>query len=537
MKRSILLFIIIIGLLISACSNQVTGESTIFIQAPEDYQSGSRAIYGTLGEIDPSSLSQDNFRFEIIVKHKQNRVAYALLKSGEEAALTVPAGINLNFYVGVYYAENSTTNDELFNVYLAADSRQNVFFMPGESRSFELTIDLSRRPRVNTNYGTNMGSTGIAAITGAYLDSGNKPYFSAFPLVTGGSPDSKIIRYLVTDLTPDDASLSVNLSYTGRGNLFDVGVGNRYWFTSANGIQWGNTGSWFNSSGLTTTAVNHLLPYITHTEAIPIDAVMMTGSNEYYYFLSYGHGYVGIADTYESSWTAAVNVDFSSYAFFYPGEDFLLDAEYYSNYRALVATKLGLYLVDNVTLRKYNFNDRLGALEGSKRLIKIPDPANPNLPLLVKKVKVGASYIYLGTVNGLYRINKSSSSWTGFVAGSGHAQLPLDAIDQLGSFDFGPVTTLDYFSTAYGNIVAVSTPKGVWFRNMGTGKSDFISVWDGLPFVPYKAFINSLPYNVKNYFPHETAPIKVVIWDGTNNKFWIGTDFGLASIYYSRLDL
>ena len=95
----------------------------------------------------------------------------------------------------------------------------------------------------------------------------------------------------------------------------------------------------------------------------------------------------------------------------------------------------------------------------------------------------------------------------------------------------------EYISTmdVVNNVLIVSTPKRIWFKNLTNNQTSQVTVWNGLPFIPLKGFSNSEKLNTLEYGTQFLAPVKDIVYDSTNLRYWILTSFGLASIDANKL--
>lgn len=128
-----------------------------------------------------------------------------------------------------------------------------------------------------------------------------------------------------------------------------------------------------------------------------------------------------------------------------------------------------------------------------------------------------------------------SDAWVSFVNSSEEVTFPDENIEKIDAFiyDTEPIISMDEEN----DILVITTPQRIWFMNLSNNKTDTLTVWDGIPFFPIRSFKNPPEVNTTIYDTHDIAPIKFVLWDDTNSKYWIGTDFGLGSVDLSSLSL
>jgi hypothetical protein len=536
MKKIYWLFFIF---LIFACSNSgQSGEGNIIIRTPDEIHPVMKSIFGTNGnQIDTGSLSQSQYRYEIIVESNGKRISYAQLKNDTEKTISVPSGIPLNFRIGVYCAKDSNSMDELYNVYLASCSKDNVMVMFGESKNLELKLDLNKQQRVDSYYNGNFGISNITGEVWGVDNAGNPgPVFSAYPNNSNGYDGFFYDGTVFTQML---------WKYSGKGFISSY-ISQDYtpyhfWYINKDGIRRASTTS---GIGSVSPSLNYQLSDVFKVYDYYVN---FNSTGYYYYFLNYYSGLVGLYTTDGNSWTAN-NVGFSEYDNIYPEEPFLLDSltvseGFPSINNILLATKIGSYLISKNTALKLASGDKNGALSEFKKYIRIQNPSSSGNILITKAEYYYNNNIkktYLGTKQGLFYIDNNSSVWHDFSYNTSNDFLTLsqDAIKIADEFKYNePIEYMDLISTGASYVLIACTPNRIWFENLGNGKTDMVTVWDGLNFIPNTNYSWKPRMNTVDYKTHNIAQVNSIIFDATNSKFWICTQYGLCSVDINKLNL
>jgi hypothetical protein len=549
MKKSFILLIILS--FISGCSIISTGNGNVTIIAPDGISFPSKSVLNSpaTGAASLQFTNDALFRYEIIVEANNKRINYIQLKSNQEKTFSVPSGIPLDIRVGLYCAKDSDTMDEQYNVYLATDSK-TVTLTKGESRILNFTLNVKDPLRVDSYFNSTFDvDTETANFTSGAINTSDNTIFSMTGLsMTTASPTSKFIT------TSNNFSSSTTIG-SGNGILSKIinptGI-NPYWYIDGSGIKSSLTGNPAYSNlpitddvGNPLTSNSEVLSLLAKVDSVKsVNFQESTYLNTYYYFLSFGPGYVIIK--YDAINTPTWNynyVDFGDYDVLTANGAFLLDFEQnsFNPKYILFATKIGLFYISNDTIDKFLTTgiDKSEILNSFKKVIKITSSVDKK-SILVKKVRIdqNTGTIYLGTKQGIYSINMLSDDWTAFTSStdSNYTVLNEKSITKLGDFSYDEtIISMNVDSTSKGNILTVATPKRVWFKNLTTGKIDMITVWDGLPFVPATTFAYNPSYDIYDFGKHDVAPINFVLWNQTDGKYWIGTKFGLASISLTKI--
>jgi hypothetical protein len=550
MKNVVFFAIFILAL--CGCTNEAAQQSgNVTVMTPDFILPPMKNIVDTSGTIDLTTLDQARFRYDLIVESNSKRIYFGQLKKNETATISVPSGASLSFKVGVYYARNSESMSETYNAYLATGEVNNVILMPGESKYLTIKLDL-KNPEKVTSY--NNSNFGIATISGGVMGTDTNPYFSVFNLSSG--TNEKYMRWYPQP-TFTDVSGSTGIVLSGKG--IAVKVPNSptsspgWWYIQSSGVSQSTTGySGFSALPPSFAGYTNLLPRVFSVKTVYANDTSAAG-RRYYYFLNYGTGYI-IMDYFvlTTNWSIA-NVDFSDYNNLYEYDPFLFDVEQdalinatqfrklssnYTGYQQWLffATKIGLFYVNELALKDFASGDRSAGINKFKKIIRIQNPYNQSEDVLITKVRVFGNTVYLGSKQGVYTIDKGGSEWNKFV---------YDSVDDFTYYDLQSVKKLDEFTyeepivsmDIANNILCIATPKRVWFKNLSNGKTDMVSVWDGLSFVPITKYANARSLNQVEFNVHDAAPINFTVWDPTNLKFWIGTDYGLCSVDLNRLNL
>jgi hypothetical protein len=538
----------LLSLFLVSCANLSNrGDSNVIIRTPAAIYPITKSIIGNGGTMIPAdSLSQSRFRYEVIVESSGKRIVYAQLSNDTEKTISVPSGIPLNFQIGVYYAKDGRTMDEQYNVYLASCSKNNVTIMSGESKNLELKLDLNKQQKVDSYFDTAIFD-GINSVTGGVIGSdGTGIAYPCFTIDLSRVRTSRFFKYSVGTLSTFASSFTLNSIYKVFYSPNDIN-GEVFWIigSSSNNIQKSILTENAAASILTTSIPNPTV-VIPSISTLSTSHFMVSLNTYNYHFLNYGNGFInfwssitGAPAASTKTWaTNAHNFDFSDYSYIYPYEPFLLDVEQLNSLLVFLATKNGLYLVDKTSMDLLASGDRNSLLANFKKYIRIP---NSSGNLLITKVKVAGTDVYLGTRQGLYKIDRTSSAWSDFLnaPSSDFVTLSPGAITKVEEFIFNePVESIDIVDLGNSDYVAaISTPKRVWFKHITNGKTDMVTVWNGLPFVPNVNCPNTPQLKSIDYKIHDSAPVSVVLWDSLNTKFWIGTNYGLCSIDYNKLNL
>jgi hypothetical protein len=537
--RYIIILISILAFIINCSSPSLQTSGNIIIKTPSVIYPPMKNIVTSGSQINPDTLSQSQFRYEVIVESNGKRLLFSQFKNDTEKTIAVPTGIPLDIKVGVYYAKNNSTMDEAYNAYLAAASVNNVSLMSGESKNIELKLDMNKQLRVDSYFDATMDISRQISITGGInaVSTFTIPTFSYYPL--NGALNAKSAQYDGTTFR-FTSTANIGFGLAGKGMYADVSSdpGFRYWYIESTGIHKSTFGNGsFTNTPTSTPLVNYIYPDVFSIKSVYIPSAS-SGTN-YFYFLNYKDGFVAV--NYNGStlpyWYYANN-DFSEYKYLYPGEPFLEDVQTdMTNFKwAFFATKIGLYYLNDATLAKFapgsGTTNKNAALAGFYKNIRISNPSGGSI--LITKVEDTGSEIYLGTRQGLYYINKNSSEWQNFVNAPNTSGISFTSITKISDFT-EPVISMDYSPVI--KILSVSTPKRIWFKNTVNGRTDTVTEWDGLPLVPIFSCINAPVLNSIDFKTHDLAPVKFVMWDNVNSRFWIGTNYGLASIAMGKLNL
>ncbi|MBN2544219.1 MAG: hypothetical protein JXB50_00380 [Spirochaetes bacterium] len=497
-------------------------------------------------------------RYEVIVENNGNRINSVILKSDDSAEISIPAGINLDIGLGIFLAANGT-NDELINAYLVTDLKKNIVAIPNQTIYIDFILDFNR-PTIVDYYYRNFpnvpypNAPGMADITGAVIYNHapvNDPIFTAKRLTDG-------YFNILTFNTFNPFNTSIGSE--AYGSVFKVDDpdgynGQAYWYIDKLNsdflYDYGNINV---IAGLDSINFidNRSLPYKNSSQIFLKDVHMLESikyvstSEFYYYFFIYKYGMLTLRsiDTglAAPTWTSVTNVDFRKFESIHPDLPFLLDIERdpeYDGRDTFFASKIGLFYVNYQTLDAFAEDRYDDAMNGLKRLIRIPDPYDTRKSVVITSVKVMDNYIYLGSRYGLYRINKLSKAWVSFSSklwNGPFVTLDINTIERVKSFRNNPIIALETGGVD-GNILAVTATKSVFFKNVVTGRERELTVWDGLPFIPTRKLVYRPDFNTIDFYNHGPSPVRFILWDGNaaRNRFWIATKHGLASIDSAEL--
>jgi hypothetical protein len=354
------------------------------------------------------------------------------------------------------------------------------------------------------------------------------------------------------------------LSLAGKGIISrvmrDPGGANPYWYVQNSGVLRSVDGVTFTALSGTPPSFAGMGTYLSRVFSVKSIYANDTSipQQRYFFFLNYGLGYL-VFDYISSTglWSSVNNLDFSEYDSLYKYEPFLLDVEqdalinasqfrkistnYTGNKQWLFfATKIGLFYVNELALLDFANGDKEAGINKFKKIINIPNPYNPKESVLITKVKVIGNTVYLGSKQGVYTVDKTGTEWNKFVYDSvdDFTYYDLQSIKKVEEFIYEePVVSMDLTSTTAGQVLCIATPKRVWFKNISNGKTDMVTVWDGLPFVPIFKYASAKLLNEVDFKTHDAASVNFTLWDAVNSKFWIGTDYGLCSVDISRLNI
>lgn len=521
MKKFFIFFIFV--LLLTGCSNSLNNGS-VLIETPATLGIDvSKNIAGDVVDIsDPN-----RYRFEVSVESNGKVVNFIQLKRNEEKTLSVPTGIPLTFRVGVYYAEDSDTMYEAYNTYITSETKNDIVVSGGETK--ELTFDLyvNKDGLVDVYFSDAFGENKVAKInSGAVV--GNEVFFSTSPLNTTGISSFNIVE--VNGGIINGKTVQNDIKDCIFFDVKNDPLENKIWFLGK-GIWSGKdfTNNFTNIQGFETD-----LSDVKNATGFKID-------DKYYYLMDNGKTKfyaTGFNLDEDGKWTSIGSVDLSSIPTVYPNEPFLLAAEKDGDSaNVMFATRMGLFYVDTDFLKSVaeegGSQDKV--MSGLKKIIKIENPENTKETVLVRRVQSTSDTIYLGTRVGLFKIDKTSGEWSSFLnAGNGsYTVLDNKAISKVSDINETVVSMDEVSKNGGARYLVVSTPKRVWFKELSTGKTAELTVWDGLPFIPLKGFANSDSVSSSDFGTHYIAPVKFVIAD--SSKFWIGTSFGLASVDIDKL--
>lgn len=556
------LFIVIVGC--SLGQETETGNVTIITPA---YAPITKSLAGISDHGTLLNDNQDLIRYEIGVENEGRRIASIQLKNNVETTITVPAGIKLDFGVGIYLAESKNTNNELWNTYVLSDVKRNIVLMPNETLYLDFTLDYSK-PTIVQAYFPITGvpqlteAPGIAEMTGGVVFPADilPATFPVFSYTNLNTNVSKLVYYNGTTETFVNLNLLVDSGVpgppTGAGKIFKVvsNDGEMFWIIDDNDI-FSNPGD--NGIFNNNTFLGVPLEYKYPEDRDPLSSVYEIRSikhstttparDRYWYFLNYGQGMLSVK--YDSrptkppnlpEWKKITNIDFTNFDYIYPNEPFIMDVEQDTSpdtNNAFFATKIGAFYIGEDAFDAFADGDKDKGVALLKKIFRITDPVDNRRSVLITGIRIYGNNIYLASRAGLFRIKRNTSAWQKFrdepITGSFMA-FPEEEIELVQTFYHEPIISVELAGTN-NDILVVVTPRRVWFKNESNGKTDTITVWDGISFIPMKSFSNSDPVNYADYRVHDTAPIRYVLWDETNSKFWIGTTFGLSSVNLSKL--
>jgi len=479
--------------------------------------------------------SEDNYRFEIAIESNNKTINFITLKRNEAKSISVPANVPLSFKVGVYYAIDSDSMYEKYNMYIGTATQSDIIVANGETKEIVFDVKLNNLP-VNVYLDPSFGVNDVASITSG-IQGSDGVYFSLTPLVDNGIAENKIVKY------SSQGFQNVLIDGINGSKFFTLKTvpGNKnVWFTTKNGLFLSDNSfsnieakfSWTDFSD------------VTDIKGFSVKAKNSDEKDRFYYLLSRGNSafysinYGLKANNY--SWSSLAEVDLSALPSTYQFEPLLLDIEqeeFPLDNKVFFATRIGLFYLDENFFSEIISGtepDSNKILSSIKKIIKIENPNDSKDTILIRKIKSIGSSIYLATRNGLFKIDKNSNDWKDFInsTSGSFVELKQSAISKVQEFNYDePISTMDVLN----NVLVISTPKRVWFKDLSTDKVGQVTVWDGLPFIPLKGYSNSDKINLIDYGTHFASPVKSVIYDSINNKFWFITSFGLASVDRSRI--
>jgi len=532
----ILTILIASVLLLLNCQNYIedTSHGNILINTPKTIPL-TRAINGWSSSEIRDALNSDNIRYEVVIECRGKKIASAILKNSESYSITVPAGIKLTAFVGLYFTEPDS-NSEAINAYFASDTKDGVIVMPNQTVYLDFTIDLDK-PTPVTYYAYHEelagNAPGISDITGIATYPNSSTLILTYKSLISGA--FHLVSY-------DSSFNNINSQNNPEGRLFKIedpesynGYGLWYLDKENNRIRFENgdnpssIGSIiFSDRNLPSRDINYL-NLINKIDRV----VSVVYGGDYYFFLLYDKGMLSILNE-SAEWGQLAKIDFATLSSIYPDLPFILDIEKDPDGDTFFASKIGLFLIDKVALSLFANEEYHKALNRLKKIIRITDPFDNRKSILVTSVKVSGNEIFLGTRYGLYKIDKNSSSWTSFAArdpAAGYVYLDQSAIKKVKEVGNAKVT--DLYTNDEGIILIVSTTDSLIFVNRLNGKIRKFTVWDGLPFIPARKLAHTPSYSKTDYFIHGISPIRQVVY--SSNKYWIATMHGLASIDENKI--
>jgi len=203
-----------------------------------------------------------------------------------------------------------------------------------------------------------------------------------------------------------------------------------------------------------------------------------------------------------------------------------------------VITKLGAFYAREIGLAAFSQGDYIKGINSFKKIINISEEKNGN-PILITKVMPTSKRVYIGTRKGLYYIDKSNSYWIDFVNSNENNMVLLDskALNKIEDVNEEIIDNMFLLNINDMDVLVVGTPKKIMFKNMNNGKKDYLTLNDGLLFVPIGRLLNIVATNEVDFISHTIAPVVDIIVDNNNNLIWIGTRFGLSSISVNQLNI
>lgn len=539
MKKIKILMIISAVFLITGCNQTEQLEnsgSRVTVKTPSSVSYPFKSIMGSNGSLltKDSFGNESRFRYDLIIEQNGRRIAYERLKRNTERTLSLPSDTKFDIYVGLYYAQDSDTFNEEYNVYLASATKKDFSVESGETKTLNITLDLSKRTKITYRMiDDQYGSINTAMIRNAIMEGAN-PYFS-------------VMRY-------GDVADKYNI-VTFNGTTFSNINQNGYAVFKVKGdpdlkYNWliGVDGIYRSSDMIFETSPDMTVKNTSYLKSVRrlLNFSVFSTENSYYYLMDYMSGFYAVnynifdADlgTFSNSWSSVAEINLDQFKDIFPAESFVLDMEQCSDLSdtglsyIYLATKIGLFFVSSKTIGELSLGNSDKAIADFKKRIMILNEENKR-SILITKVIDTPRRLYLGTRQGVYYIDKSSSSWNSFIDKSDDdfSIFPADKIKQLSKFDYNEIVTyMNEYSTSKGDILTIATPKRIFFINMGSGDTDYVSVFDGLPFIPEKRFSGKENVNTIDYRTHDAAKINSVVYDPGLRLFWICTDYGLSSI-------
>ncbi len=534
MKKFLILFTLVLFLF--GCANNFN-ESSLVVKAPNFIDTQiAKNIVG--GGVDISNESQ--YRYVIAIENGNRTIDFITLQSNEAKSVVVPSNTLLTIKVGIYYAVDGSSTYEKYNSYIGTATKDNIMVATGETKEITFDIKLNDLP-VNVYYDSLFGKNKVSIVNSAFQGS-DGIYFSLTPLVNSGDSSSDSMSRVVKFSNQNFSLVNLNPYVNGAKFLAVKNAPNdkNIWFLS-------KTGLYFTDSSLSTFENKFNWTDFSKVSTIMDFKVKPQTDNEidrYHYLLEKGiSSFYPISYGLESnghSWSTLGDVDVSDLPSPITNEPLVVDIsrnDAPDTDKVLLSTNLGLYYVTESF-----FSDVLNGtdvdpnkvISNIKKNIKIDNPENSAETIFIRKAKFVGKTIYLGTKSGLYSINKDSSEWKEFANASFQdiTYLKQSAITKVAEFGYDEyISTMDVVN----NVLIVSTPKRIWFKNLTNNQTSQVTVWNGLPFIPLKGFSNSEKLNTLEYGTQFLAPVKDIVYDSTNLRYWILTSFGLASIDANKL--
>jgi len=556
MKRIIYLILALI-LIISSCSLNQEGSGYLTIKTPEIIAPPVKSVINDDVTIDP--VTKPSFlRYVLLIETKDGRrIKTEYLKTNEEKAIDVPAGIPLNFFLGVYIAIDESSFTEKFNTFVLSDSKENIVLINGETKLIEFNLDLTKSTKVKSYYGslfTYTLPTNLYSVLNVAVDPINA-YFTILPLSPKELPKkTTVVKYQdgkLSGLGFSMGDLDNQITKIVRVNN-DVNDYN-YWLIAGNNIyrvEQMNTDLISNAlvnPARQISGISSYSEYLVRARKIISLYFQKQGSephDRYYYFINYGNGFLGFNNGLNQdpspTWSNIKNITFDFTLSKVRQYSLLIDMKQdnIETTNTFVLTKMGTFYADEQGLAAFSNGDYLKGINEFKKIIFIKEEKDNN-PILITSVIPTQNRIYFGTRKGLYYIDRNNSYWKDFVnAKRGDKMILLDqkAFIKLDDLNNELVENM-FLLNIDGDfeILVACTPKRILFYNMNNGKKDYLTLRDGLLFVPIGKLLNIVSGNEVDFINHTIAPVVRIFYK--NNIIWIATRFGLSSISISELNI
>lgn len=551
--KKILLYLLVLILILSGCSINQEGTSYITVKTPQLLTVSNKSINYN-GEILDPLLNPSFFRYVLIVETQDGRrIKVEYLKNNEDKVIDLPSGVPLNLFLGVYIAIDENSFTEKFNVFVLSDKKENVMLMANETKLIEFNLDLTKAPKVVSYYGNTFNiKSNFYSVLSATIDKTGNPTFTILPLIFNKLADmTLIVKYSSGTFQNLDLSSFSTLKYVkildlqGNDPSSDSAADIDYWLISNDkiyriadiDIDPINT-SIANSNYQISSSLFMDNSFLLKTKRV----ISLKFGTRFYYFFDYGVGFLGFNYGLKQgppNWSTLKNIAVNFTLNKVRQYPLLIDIKKdIGTDNMIILTKMGAFYSKEDGLKYFSEGDYIKGINSFKKIINISDDKTGN-SILITSIISTETKNYIGTRKGVYYIDKNNNYWKDFITSNNTNNiigLNSKAFTKIDDLDNEIIDKMFLINVNSNDILVVTTPKRILFKNLTNGAKDYLTLNDGLLFVPIGRLLDIVETNNVDFISHKIAPV-VDIVNYQNNTLFIATRFGLSSIDIKKLKL